>query len=167
MYEARKLCNFIIAHYGAGSSDLTNLRLNKLLYFIHGWSLTSRPQGLVRNHFLAWQHGPVVRPVYDAFKIYGENPVGGLAEYLDYASGQTKAVDYDDIVASDGDTIRRVYESYAPYATGELLRMSHESGGPWDIVYRASLGDKRMSPRIPNDLIRTHFLEKAGGKVRH
>src|SRR6476620_9105221 len=112
MYEARKICNFLIERYGARSFDLTNLRLNKLLYFIHGWSLTSRPEGLVRNHFLAWQHGPVVRPVYDAFRSYGDNPITGLAEYLDYASGTTKPIDHDDISPTDVETITRVFESY-------------------------------------------------------
>src|SRR5438132_10387110 len=105
MYEARKISNFIISRYGTRPCDLTNLRLNKLLYFIHGWALTSRPEGLVRNHFLAWQHGPVVRPVYDAFKIYGDSPVTRPAEYLDYASGETKAIGHDDIRAADSDII--------------------------------------------------------------
>jgi uncharacterized phage-associated protein len=167
MYEARKICNFIIARYSERSFDLTNLRLNKLLYFIHGWSLTSRPQGLVRNHFLAWQHGPVIRPVYDAFKVYGESPVTQLAEYLDYSSGETKAIAHDDISPADADIIVRVFESYAPYTTSELRNKSHEAGGPWDVIYRACLADKRMSPRIPNELIRAYFLEKAGGSVRH
>jgi uncharacterized phage-associated protein len=167
MYEARKICNFIIARYGARSSDLTNLRLNKLLYFIHGWSLTSRAQGLVRNHFLAWQHGPVIRPVYDAFKEYGDNSITRLAEYLDYATGQNKILGYDDISVADADTITRVFESYNRYTTGELYDLAHEPSGPWDIVYRACQADKRMSPRIPNELIKAHFLEKAGGKVRH
>lgn len=167
MYEARKICNLIIARYGERSFDLTNLRLNKLLYFIQGWSLTSRPEGLIRNHFLAWQHGPVIRPVYDAFKSYGDSPISGLAEYLDYSSGITKPIYHNDISPADADTIMRVFESYAPHTTSELRNLSHEPGGPWDIVYRACLADKRMSPRIPNDLIRAHFLEKAGGKSRH
>src|SRR5262249_58682472 len=132
-----------------------------------GWSLTSRPQGLVRNHFLAWQHGPVVRSVYDAFKIYGEDQIRGLAEYLDYATGLNKIVGYDDISAADADVIMRVFETYDRYTTGELYDQAHEPGGPWDLVHRACLADKRMSPRIPNDLIRADFLKKAGGKVRH
>jgi uncharacterized phage-associated protein len=167
MYEARKICNFIIARYSEQASDLTNLRLNKLLYFIHGWSLTSRPQGLIRNHFLAWQHGPVIRPVYDAFKRYGEGRITGLAEYLDYATGRSKVVGYDDISAADIETIIRVFESYDRYTTRELYDLAHEPSGPWDLVYRACLTDKHMSPRIPNELIKAHFLQEAGGKVRH
>ena len=45
-YEARKVCNFILAHYDAQEFDLTNLRLNKLLYFIHGCSFKQRGEGL-------------------------------------------------------------------------------------------------------------------------
>jgi uncharacterized phage-associated protein len=167
MYEARKICNFIIARYGQSSFDLTNFRLNKLLYFIHGWSLITRPQGLVRNHFEAWKFGPVVRPVYDAFKRYGEGKVTEQASHLDYASGQNKIIAFDDITAGDADTIIRVFESYGHLSTSELYNLSHEPGGPWHTVYTACCRDNRLSPRIPNELIRAHFLEKAGGKVRH
>ena len=167
MYEARKICNFIIARYGGRSSNLTNARMNKLLYFIHGWSLTSRPQGLVRNHFLAWKLGPVVRPVYDAFKVHGENQITAMAQYLDYSSGQTRPVEFDDISEGDADTIMRVFESYAQYSTSQLIQLSHEPGGPWDVVFSAYLKDQRVNPRIPNELIKTHFLQNAGGKIRH
>jgi uncharacterized phage-associated protein len=167
MYEARKVCNFLIARYGERSFDLTNLRLNKLLYFIHGWGLTSRPEGLVRNHFLAWQHGPVIKPVYDAFKNFGDKPVTRPAQFLDYATGTTRTIEHDDITVADAKTICHVFENYATYTTSELRNLSHEAGGPWDVVYRACLNDKRMSPRIPNDLIRQHFLHKAGGQIRH
>jgi uncharacterized phage-associated protein len=166
MYEGRKICNFLIARYGGGTFDLTNFRLNKLLFFIHGWSLTSRPQGLVRNHFEAWKFGPVIRPVYDAFKKHGDGQISEQASHLDYASGQNKTIPYDDISEADADTIMRVFESYGRCPTSELFRISHEPGGPWHLVYSAWARDDQLSPRIPNDLIRTHFLEKTGGKVR-
>ncbi len=167
MYEARKICNFIIARYGQSSFEVTNFRINKLLYFIHGWSLTSRPHGLVRNHFEAWQFGPVVRSVYDSFKKYGDSKITEQASHLDYASGENKTITFDDITDVDADTIVHVFQSYARFSTSELYNLSHEPGGPWHIVYTAYSRDHRLSPRIPNDLIRAHFLEKAGGKIRH
>ena len=42
---------------------------------IHGCGLTSRRESFVRNHFLAWKHGPVIRPVYDSFQCYGDNKI--------------------------------------------------------------------------------------------
>jgi uncharacterized phage-associated protein len=167
MYEARKICNFLIARSDTHQFPLTNLRLNKLLYFIHGWGLTSRPDGLVRNHFIAWAHGPVVRPVYDAFKPFGEDPITEPAKYLDYITGQNRAVAYDDISPADAAVIDSVFESYDHFTTGQLYAMAHVVGGPWHIVYSAWAKDNRANLRIPNDLIRTHFLNEAGGQVRH
>jgi uncharacterized phage-associated protein len=160
MYEARKICNFLLTRYEAGTYDLTNLRLNKLLYFIHGWALTSRPDGLVRNHFEAWKLGPVIKPVFETFRVFGEKRIQGLAEHLDYASGQKKPVSFDEITRADAETISAVFESYAHYTTAELVAISHEMGGPWHVVYTAWANDNRLSPRIPNELIRSYFSEE-------
>jgi uncharacterized phage-associated protein len=167
MYEARKICNLLLSHRDAHAFALTNLRLNKLLYFIHGWSLTRYPEGLVRNHFLAWKLGPVIRPVYDTFKVYGESAIQEPAKYLDYLSGKNQAVTYDDVDPADVEIIMRVFASYDRYPTGKLVEMSHAPGGPWDQVYSAWANDSRLSLRIPNELIRAHFLKEAGGSIRH
>ncbi len=172
MYEARKICNFLLTRYDAETYDLTNLRLNKLLYFIHGWALTTRPDGLVRNHFEAWKLGPVVKPVFNTFKVFGEKQIRSLAEHLDYASGENKIISYDEITRTDADTITSVFESYVRYTTGELVALTHETGGPWHIVYTAWANDNRLSPRIPNELIRAYFLRESGdqkifGKALH
>jgi uncharacterized phage-associated protein len=167
MYEARKICNFLIARSHAHSFELTNLRLNKLLYLIHGWGLTSRRDGLIRNHFLAWMHGPVVRPVYDTFKAYGEKKITEPATYLDYLSGENRPVAYDDISAADTEIIERVFASYDRYTTGQLVDLTHVKGGPWEVIYSAWAKDNKLNLRIPNDLIRAHFLRQAGGQIRH
>ena len=167
MYEARKICNFLIAQSHAYSSELTNLRINKLLYFIHGWGLTSRREGFVRNHFLAWDFGPVVRPVFDAFKIYDNGKITEPATYFDYLSGTNQGCL---MTISPRLTLRqlaRVTASYDQFSTSELVEKSHEPGGPWDIVYTAWAKDNRLNLRIPNELIRTHFLKLAGGQIRH
>jgi uncharacterized phage-associated protein len=167
MYEARKICNFLLTRYDTRKHDLTNLRLNKLLYFIHGWSLTSRPHGLIRNHFEAWKLGPVIKPVFDTFKVFGEKQISGLAEHLDYASGEKKPISYEDITQADVETITSVFESYARYTTGELVALTHEVGAPWHVVYTAWANDNRLSPRIPDQLIRAYFLRESGGqKIR-
>jgi uncharacterized phage-associated protein len=167
MYEARKICNFLIARSDAHTFPLTNLRLNKLLYFIHGWGLTSRDNGLVRNHFLAWTLGPVVRPVYDTFKAYEEGAITAPATYLDYITGEQRAVPYEDILQDDAAIIERVFASYDRYTTGQLVTMTHVVGGPWHTVYSALAKDDRLNLRIPNDLIRAHFMREAGGQSRH
>jgi|ERR1700722_13820473 uncharacterized phage-associated protein len=167
MYEARKVCNYLLARYDAQRLDLTNLRLNKLLFFIHAASLSTRNDGLIRNHFEAWQFGPVIRPVFDAFKKHGDHWVTEPAKFLDYATGELKPIPFDDISSTDTHAIDQAFAEYSRFSTGQLVALSHEPGGPWDLVYRASLADATASPRIPNELIRRHFSGDIKSSARH
>jgi uncharacterized phage-associated protein len=167
MYEARKICNFLLANFDAVEFDLTNLRINKLLFFIQAGALRQWPDGLIRNHFEAWQFGPVIRPVFDAFKMHRESPITGPAQYLDYASGERIPVPYDDIREEHLKVIVREFKNYSRFTTGQLVSLSHETNGPWDVVYRAHLADPTLSPRIPNKLIRSYFAGEEKSTVRH
>ncbi|MCC8956155.1 DUF4065 domain-containing protein [Bradyrhizobium sp. Pear77] len=167
MYEARKVCNFVLARYDAQRFQLSNLRLNKLLFFMHAASLATRQDGLIRNHFEAWQYGPVVRPVFDAFKKHGDRWITEPATFLDYATGQHRSIPFDDIRPEDRELIDAVFAQYCGFSTGQLVALSHEPGGPWDLVYRAHLADRTASPRIPNDLIRRHFAGEVKSSSRH
>lgn len=167
MYEARKVCNYLLARYDAQRFHLTNLRINKLLFFIHAASLVARNEGLVRNHFEAWQYGPVIRPVFEAFKKHGDHWISEPATFLDYASGIVKPIDFDDIAPRDLIIIDEIFSEYSRFSTGQLVALSHEPGGPWDVVYRAHLADSTASPRIPDELIRRHFLGGTTSTARH
>jgi uncharacterized phage-associated protein len=122
---------------------------------------------LIRNHFEAWQFGPVIRPVFDAFKVHKEGPISAPAEYLDYASGLRIPVPFDDIPEEHRKIICEEFLRYTRFTTSQLVSLSHESNGPWDIVYRAHLADPTLSPRIPNNLIRRHFAGEEISTVRH
>jgi uncharacterized phage-associated protein len=167
MYEARKITNFVLATFDAREFELSNLRINKLLFFMHGWTLVEDANGLIRNHFEAWKLGPVVRSVYDAFKQYGDGPILAPASYIDYATGQSKPISFADVELRHREIIRKAFEAYARYPTSRLIELSHEPGSPWSMVFQAASVDQLHNARIPNDLIRQHFLLKWGGGRRH
>lgn len=167
MYEARKICNFLLANFDAIEFDLTNLRINKLLFFIQASALRQIPEGLIRNHFEAWQYGPVIKPVFDAFKIHRDGPITAPTQYLDYSSGKYVPVPFDDIQDNHLKIVVSEFRAYSHFTTGQLVSLSHEANGPWDIVYRAHLADPTLSPRIPNQLIRAHFAGERKSTVRH
>lgn len=167
MYEARKICNLLIDRFDADRFNLTNLRINKLLYFIHGHSLAENEIGLVRNHFEAWQYGPVVRVVYDAFKPFNERTITSPATFLDYSTGQVRPIPVDDILPDHATFIVDICKNYAAYSTGELVALSHQQHGAWDTVYSACLKNKQLSPRISDELIRQEFANEVVGKVQH
>jgi uncharacterized phage-associated protein len=99
--------------------------------------------------------------------MHKESPITGPAQYLDYSSGTRVAVPYNDIPEEHRKIIVREFNAYSGFTTGQLVSLSHEANGPWDIVYRAHLADPTLSPRIPNQLIRQHFAGERKSTTRH
>jgi len=60
-----------LAYYIINSKKYTNLshlKLQKLLYYIQSWHLVFFDKKLFDDDFQAWVHGPVSRKIYDTFK---------------------------------------------------------------------------------------------------
>lgn len=74
--ESIASANYIIENINKNNiEDLTNLKLQKLLYFAYGVHLSLFNQRLFESKIEAWQHGPVVPDVYQEFKSFGKNKI--------------------------------------------------------------------------------------------
>lgn len=157
MYEAKKIANYIVSRRETQRYPLTNLRINKLLYFIQGWSLNKYKDGVIRNHFEAWTYGPVIKTVYDELKIFESKEVNKYIKYLNYQRNLWEEIPFDDISHDHTFLIDGVLQEYAHVKTDRLVDMSHVDGGAWDRVRKSLLGPNLIS-RIPNELIREEFF---------
>lgn len=54
---------------------LTNLKLQKLLYYAQAWHLALKGQELFPEDFQAWVHGPVLLSQYHRFKDFKWRPI--------------------------------------------------------------------------------------------
>lgn len=54
---------------------ITNLKLQKLLYYTQGWYLAFYDEPLFEEDFEAWVYGPVLVSQYQRFKDYGSGPI--------------------------------------------------------------------------------------------
>jgi uncharacterized phage-associated protein len=54
---------------------LTPMKLQKLVYFAHGWHLGLTGEPLLDEEIQAWSFGPVVRSVYNAFRDCGGDEI--------------------------------------------------------------------------------------------
>src|SRR4051794_25170043 len=82
MHDARKIANLLLSEFDSKRFDVTNLKLNKILFFLHAFHLVRNSRPLIKNHFEAWEHGPVVRVVYHEFKLFERAPITSLAKHL-------------------------------------------------------------------------------------
>ena len=75
---ARQVADGIIAFCNDHGDLLTNLKLQKLLYYAQAWHLAVYGKELFPEDCEAWVHGPVVPSAYRAFRAAGYSPVNEM-----------------------------------------------------------------------------------------
>jgi uncharacterized phage-associated protein len=128
-YDARQIANLLLDLFDSNAHGVTNKKINKILYYIQAVALVRLQIPLVRNHFEAWDHGPVVKVVYHAFKNFEYRPISSPATALDYVSGKEVVMGFEHIAAEHRDFIFRVAEYYMKFTADELEDMT-SSGWP-------------------------------------
>lgn len=133
--DARAIANYILDEADHIGIVVTNLSLQKILYFAHGWYLTNNKRPLLKQSFEAWEHGPVIRDVYSAFKSHGSNRIRKTrASRFDIQ--QLKSTQADDVLSEENRIfLRGILEYYGRIDAFKLSHMTHVKEGPWDLVW--------------------------------
>src|SRR3546814_10577509 len=82
-YDPRGVANLLLDLAEVRQKPISNLVLQKLLYFAHGRFLIESKKPLLAGYFEAWQFGPVHPTVYHAFKAATDRPIGFRAIHVD------------------------------------------------------------------------------------
>lgn len=75
MLKARDVAQWFVAWADAIEAEVSNLKLQKLLYYAQGHYLADHDQPLFGDDLQAWAHGPVSPVVYRECKQFGRNPI--------------------------------------------------------------------------------------------
>src|SRR5580693_3570184 len=67
--------NFLLVECRERGDVLTNLKLQKLLYYAQAWYLALRGKELFAEEFQAWVHGPALPSQYQRFKKFEWRPI--------------------------------------------------------------------------------------------
>lgn len=138
MATAHDVARYILTLCDEDEGDLiSNLKLQKLLYYSQGFSLAMRGRPLFSEAIKAWEHGPVIPDVWH--------------QYRDYGRGQIPApVDFDASVlhARERELVDEVYEVYGQFSAWKLRNMTH-SEPPWKDTPRDGV--------ISHDRLRRYF----------
>jgi uncharacterized phage-associated protein len=163
-YSSRAVANFLLDLASANSASIDPLKMQKLVYFAHGWHLALRDQPLLREPVEAWDHGPVIYDLYREFKRWGSGPI--REPVLLVGSGGVLTVpslDAECIWEPNADgvksIIRRVWDVYSKWDGLQLSTLTHRAGTPWASI-RSKYPDER-SVEIPNEEIKRFFKAQA------
>jgi len=138
MYNALDIAKYLITLASPEEEDLiTNLKLQKLLYYAQGFHLALFGKPLFRERIEAWQYGPVVPEIYRFYKQYGSN---SLPQPDDFNVDQ-----YD---RETQELLDEVYEVYGQYTAPTLMRFTHQEI-PWK--------ETPLNEEISHDLMKAYF----------
>lgn len=132
--DGRAIANFVLDYCDSAKRPVSNLSLQKIVYFCHVWSLTSLGRPLIRRGFEAWQHGPVVQYLYREFKEFDDRPITTRARKIDPFTGKRVIVSYKFDEATT-EFLQRVVAFYSQLSAFDLVALTHVQGGPWEAVW--------------------------------
>ena len=140
---AATFANYMLYIMSDAFDDLTNMKINKLLYFAQGHYLSKYKKPLFQDAFEAWEHGPVIPSVYAKYKKYGDEPI---KEY-DIADIPEMPKEIDDILFG-------IARKYGTLTASALRNKTHVVGSPWYQVYNG-----QRHTIIPTQMIQDYFSE--------
>lgn len=114
------VANYFLAQSDEEAGDLiSNLKLQKLVYYAQGFHLAVCGDCLFGETLEAWQHGPVVPALYHKYKHYG---AGGIPAPIN--------PDFAGLTSEQVGLLEEVYAVYGQFSAWKLRNMTHDEA-PW------------------------------------
>jgi uncharacterized phage-associated protein len=155
-YDATAIANLLLDLADERNLKLTQMSLLKLLYFAHGWYLSSNNKPLLIQEFEAWQYGPVIKVVRDEFKDFESRSITRRATKLNILTNERLIVE-PKLSSEDRLFVLSIFDFYQVYDAWQLSEMTHEPESPWDRIWNSESPIGRLALRIENDDIKAHF----------
>lgn len=136
--------HFLMLEGEAG--EISNLKLQKLVYYAQGFSLALLGKPLFEDRIEAWMHGPVVPELYRCFSQHGSNPIRApaLFEPTMFSREQSRL-------------IAEVFEVYGQYSAWKLRQLTHEED-PWRDNYQEGAFSREIPRHEMERYFRNHLV---------
>lgn len=124
MARALDVAGFILNYAESVGHPISNLKLQKILYFVHRDYYGKYNELLVDDRvFEAWHYGPVIPRVYYEYVLNGANPIINQPQVrLDLSQEKT-------------DFLKEKIGEYAKQKPWVLVELSHIPNGAWKQSY--------------------------------
>lgn len=126
-YPVIDIANKIIADTDTSQGDtISNLKLQKMLYYLQGFFMAAFGQKLFEAPVEAWQYGPVVREAYFHFNQFGQGAVN--------LRGDEQIIE---LPRKENELFKEVMKEFGHFSAIKLMHMTHEEP-PWKKTWHES-----------------------------
>jgi uncharacterized phage-associated protein len=143
-YKASDIAKFFILKASEKQIDeglsegITNLKLQKILYFAQAAHVALYDKKIFKDKVVAWKFGPIVEQVYYEYKIHKNNPLPTPTDVLNISD-------------EDREFLDGIWGLFEKYSASELVSITH-SHAPWKDAY-----EKGQNTEIPVEQLRNYY----------
>lgn len=125
MYRVLDIARYVIERSRDTDKTISNLKLQKILYFIQAEFLVTKNQPCFAEEIQAWDFGPVVPDVYYAYRVFGSAniPCIGKSRVSQIISSEDKKI------------LNGIIDECSKYSASELVEITHNQS-PWGKAYK-------------------------------
>lgn len=142
MYAVQDIAEYVIWYSEKQDFGISNLKLQKILYFIQAYFLICSDRTCFYEKIEAWDFGPVVPEVYKRYKQYGSMDIHGIPEEEPY------------LCQNDKERINEVVDNFADYSATDLVEITQKQV-PWIEAY-----ESKRNNEISTDSIKQYFTKR-------
>ena len=128
-YPVRDVSHYIIVYSNKKDYGVSNLKLQKLLYFVQAFFLINDCPPCFDEKIEAWDFGPVVPEVYREYKRFGGMDIPTIDYYVKFDKKNiwnTERIYYEDIISNDDkEMIQAVVDKFAHCSATFLVNLTH------------------------------------------
>lgn len=121
---------------------ISAIKLQKLIYFAHGWHLALLGHPLLDENIVVKSYGPTIGSIYDKFKYFGNNSIC-LDNFKKFYCDKKRK-----------ELLNKVWDVYRTFSAIQLSNISHKPGSPWDQAYKQNM------TIIPDEIIKKYFIKQ-------
>ena len=150
-YDALDIAKYIIRWCDKNGLRITNLQLQKILFFIQKENIRKKGYGIFSNRIEAWQYGPVIPDVFYEFAGFGAMKLVLYEDLFSEISSKDTFIDND-----SKKIIENILKECIYISPWDLVAKSHVSDGAWSnsisIAERYPITDQDISCEIAKGL---------------
>lgn len=165
--NALAIANAFIDEAKKHNATISPMKLQKLIFFAHGWYLALFDEPLLDEMVEAWEYGPVIPSVYHEFKKFGNNPITEKATVFEYGSNNKLNINIAEASIPESpekpkvsELISKIWEVYGHLSAIQISKLTHIEGSPWHETVKKHNRPLPKNLDINPDVIKDYFKSK-------
>ncbi|EGQ8953008.1 SocA family protein [Vibrio parahaemolyticus] len=120
MADVKDVAKYFILLADENDEGISNLKLQKLVYYAQGFYLALNEETLFDADIEAWAHGPVVPELYHDYKDFGREAIDSDPRFNPHTR----------LMKGEIEHIEEIFDVFGQFSAWKLRNMTHEES-PW------------------------------------